>query len=334
MKWAVIVVVVVVVAAAIGVGVLVSEGTLHQKGSSGSTPTYPVTFTEKALPAGTEWWVNQTGGGTWSSVGTTLSWQEPDGTYDFSVATADKEYSAAGGSYTVAGSAAAESVEFRLVEYSVTFTETGLQAGTEWFVNITGGGSFSSSASANTFSEPNGTYDYNVSAVGPMLVNSSDAFVVHGQSVDVTVRVPDVIEFTLPTASVPSRNVFYEVMLIQILSGHGLTTGMFDLALKTSTGEVTGTIGTGPASCGWTAGGTSFGNCLAPANGTWYSFLFWEGNGSVAGVYSSTGWSTTFPVTLTEELVVVSTTSLVGTSDTVSAVATGSTPVEGSSPGF
>ena len=47
--------------------------------------------------------------------------------------------------------------------YAITFTESGLPSGTEWFVNLSNGQSFHSTTSTITFNEPNGTYAYSVS---------------------------------------------------------------------------------------------------------------------------------------------------------------------------
>ena len=143
---------------------------------------------------------------------------------------------------------------------------------------------------------------------------------------------PYVLEMGAPASSTPATG-FYEVMSLSPTTG--LSTTMFGLALKTGTGGSTGTIGTAPAACKWTAGGTAFvGNCLVPATGTWYAALFWQGNGSTASVFTTAGWSTTFPVTSGMELAIVTTTSLVGSSDFVNAYSTGSSSVSGQSNGF
>ncbi|MGC9074098.1 MAG: hypothetical protein ACP5H0_08090, partial [Caldisericum sp.] len=42
-----------------------------------------------------------------------------------------------------------------LTNYTITFTESGLPAGTKWYVNLSNGQSFSSTTNTITFSEPN-----------------------------------------------------------------------------------------------------------------------------------------------------------------------------------
>ena len=87
-------------------------------------------------------------------------------TYTYAVATTDKSYQSPGGTFTVSGPVASKSVTFSLVTYTVTFTETGLPSGTEWWVNLTNGQSFSSAETNLTLSEANGTYSYSASAPG------------------------------------------------------------------------------------------------------------------------------------------------------------------------
>ena len=51
---------------------------------------------ESGLAAPTEWSINVTSGRSTNSVGTTLSFSEPNGTYSFSVGTLDKSYASPG----------------------------------------------------------------------------------------------------------------------------------------------------------------------------------------------------------------------------------------------
>ncbi len=67
--------------------------------------------------------------------------------------------------------------------YAITFTETGLPSGTEWFVNLSNGQSFSSTTSAITFNEPNGTFTYGVATTNKSLSSNGGSFTVNGASV-------------------------------------------------------------------------------------------------------------------------------------------------------
>jgi hypothetical protein len=131
-----------------------------------SLMTYTVTFTENGLPSGTEWWVNVTGQPSQSSTTTTITLNLLNETYTYAIATTDKSYRAPGGAFTVNGAVVSKSVTFSPVTYTVTFTETGLPSGTEWWVNLSSGQSFFATGSTLTFSEANGTYSYSVSALG------------------------------------------------------------------------------------------------------------------------------------------------------------------------
>jgi hypothetical protein len=131
-----------------------------------------VTFTESGLPSGTEWWVNGTVVGSHSSTTTTISFSEPNGSYTYTVASANKEYAAAGGSVVVSGAAAPKSVTFSLVTYTVTFTETGLSSGTNWSV-VLEGVSHDATGTTITFTEPNGSYSFTVLNVSGYTVKPS-----------------------------------------------------------------------------------------------------------------------------------------------------------------
>jgi len=63
--------------------------------------TYSVMFTEADLPAGTEWWVNLTLDRSFSSTTATLSFNEPNGSYTYSVSATG--YQRVGGSFAVRG---------------------------------------------------------------------------------------------------------------------------------------------------------------------------------------------------------------------------------------
>lgn len=171
--------------------------------------TYSVTFTETGLPTGTEWWLNVTGQAALASVSDSISFTEPNGTYEYTLNTTDKLYASPGGSFTVNGGSVSKTPAFSLVTYSVTFTESALPPGTGWYVNITGGASEEGLGTAIGFSEPNGTYDFTVSTPDPTYAPSSvsGTFTVDGGPVSETVsfyRVTYAVTFVesgLPTGT-------------------------------------------------------------------------------------------------------------------------------------
>jgi YVTN family beta-propeller protein len=147
---------------------------------------YTITITATGLPGGTEWWVNVTGGPSTSSTGSTVVLSEPNGTYLYTVATADKRYSATGGSLPVSGTPLAETAAFSLVTYEVTYTLSGLTLGTTWWVNVTGGPSTVSTTSTLSFVEANGSYLYTVATTDKEYAASPGSLSVDGSVVSKT----------------------------------------------------------------------------------------------------------------------------------------------------
>ncbi|MEM2488928.1 MAG: hypothetical protein QXV56_03445, partial [Thermoplasmata archaeon] len=140
------------------------NGTPVSESITFSLVTYTVTFTESGLPSGIMWYVNLSNGQSFSSTTSTISFSETNGSYSYTIATTDKIYKPypSSGSFTVNGANVNQAITFKLVTYTVTFTESGLPSGTIWYVNLSNGQSFSSTTNTITFNEPNGTYSYKV----------------------------------------------------------------------------------------------------------------------------------------------------------------------------
>jgi Thermopsin len=147
------------------------SGTLTVSGSavgvtlSFSPVLYPVTFTESGLPGGNQWSAT-IGATTQTSTSTTAVLNEENGTYSYSVASADSSYAptAYTGSVAVTGAPAGVSVTFELVTYSVSFSESGLPSADTWYVNVTDGPSLSGTGATTTLTTAlsNGTYSFTV----------------------------------------------------------------------------------------------------------------------------------------------------------------------------
>ena len=149
-----------------------SSASITVNGAAVSVPltfskvTYLATFTESGLPLGSTWYVNLTNGMNSAPItGSSYSFSLSNGTYSYSIATSNKTYSPSplSGMLTIKGSPISEAITFSEVTYAITFTESGLPAGTAWYVNITGTPS-SGSISKATYSSslPNGTYSYSI----------------------------------------------------------------------------------------------------------------------------------------------------------------------------
>ncbi len=159
--------------------------------------TYPVTFTAEGLPAGIGWWVNGTGIGTHAGSGATITFDAANGTYPYTLSVANKSYAAAGGSFTVGGAAVPQPAVFSLVTYALSFTETGLPAGTGWSVTA-GGTQRTSVTDAIEFVEPNGTFAY---TVGDVTGYSVDLSAGHARVRGTAVTEPLAFTGTPPPAS-------------------------------------------------------------------------------------------------------------------------------------
>ncbi|MGC8632141.1 MAG: DUF7619 domain-containing protein, partial [Thermoprotei archaeon] len=128
-----------------------------------SPTTYPVTFTESGLPSGTTWSVTLNGN-TQSSTTSTITFNEPAGTYQYSIGSVSGyTASPSSGSVTVSGTTS-EAIAFTQITYPVTFSESGLPSGTTWSVTLNGQ-TQSSTTSTITFNEPAGTYQYSIGSV-------------------------------------------------------------------------------------------------------------------------------------------------------------------------
>ena len=153
---------------------------------------YTVTFSESGLSNGTEWFVNLSNGRSYHSLSDTISFQEPNGIYSYSISTPDTSYRpTSSGSFTVDDSSVSISVKFQQVDYTVTFSESGLPNGTEWFVNLSDGQSFSSTNSTISFSVPNGTYSYIITTASLNKVNAlSGSISLTGRSIMKNITFP------------------------------------------------------------------------------------------------------------------------------------------------
>ncbi|MGI0071269.1 MAG: YncE family protein [Thermoplasmata archaeon] len=165
------------------------SGSVTVAGANASEPvvftvvTYPVTFTEVGLPAGTEWWLNTTGQSAIETTSATIQFNEANGTYYYSTATPNKGYSTNVSDFVVNGAPVAETVTFTLYRYPVTFTESGLPSGTEWWVNVTDGVSFNSTGDSLTFPLTNGTYFYALASANRSWSGAGGDFTVNGAAV-------------------------------------------------------------------------------------------------------------------------------------------------------
>ena len=178
--------------------------------------TYSVTFTETGLPNGVIWYVNLTNGQLFSSSTNTITFTEVNSTYSYTIATANKEYEplVSFGQFRVNGTAVSEPVIFKLVTYTVKFTETGLPSGTSWAVAISSDAN-TSNTSTIIFTEPNGTYSFTVATLNKYFAPTplSGSFTVKGANIFESITFSLVTygvtftEYGLPLGTVWSVNI-------------------------------------------------------------------------------------------------------------------------------
>ncbi len=147
---------------------------------------YTVAFTESGLPGGTSWSVTL-GSQTLSSTGTTIDFQEVNGTYGYTLgAVAGYTTSSYTGSVTVNGGGQSVSVDWSPFTYSVQFKESGLASGTSWSVT-TDSSTQTSTTPTIDYSLANGTYGYTIGSVPDYAVTETGSYTVNGGTVTVLV---------------------------------------------------------------------------------------------------------------------------------------------------
>jgi hypothetical protein len=145
--------------------------------------TFPVYLTESGLPAGTRWWANASGAGSFTSATTGLDASVSNGTYQWSFASADKDFTAAGGETVDNGTPVWYDVAFEPVDFLVGFVASGLPSGTPWSVDLDGV-TYSTSAAEEAVNLTNGTFAYSVGAPAGYVADPSWGTVnVHGANV-------------------------------------------------------------------------------------------------------------------------------------------------------
>jgi len=200
---------------------------------------YPVAFTENGLPAGLNWSVT-VNGTSWPSNSSTLIFPEPNGTYSYSIASADQQYQSlpVTGSFTVAGAALAQSVEFQLVVYSVTFTESGLPEAGGWYANVTGQLSVYSTTATASLNLPNGTYNYSIGTGDMTFTATGGSLTINGGPASASVEFSRVtFSVTFTESGLPSGTTWTVMINGTLKSGTGSLT--FELPNGTYAWEIT-----------------------------------------------------------------------------------------------
>lgn len=137
-------------------------------------PTYPLYLNASGLASGLGW--NAVVNGTLEqTTGDSLEFLEPDGSYDFTLGHVSNYLATPeNGTVAVLGASATRVVRFSTLTWALGFYETGLPAGTTWYVNLTSGPPGialpppqSSTTSAISVDLANGSYGYEVATADP-----------------------------------------------------------------------------------------------------------------------------------------------------------------------
>jgi len=149
--------------------------------------TYAVTFNESGLTSGTDWSVNLNGT-VESSITSTISFFEPNGSYNYSVGKVrGTTVTPASGTVDVQGGPASVNVTYSPPVFTVSFVETGLQAGTNWSVALNGT-THSSTTTTIPFEVPNGSDTFLVSNLTDYTASpASGTVMVNGHAVNRTI---------------------------------------------------------------------------------------------------------------------------------------------------
>ncbi len=183
-------------------------------------PKYLVTFNETGLPYGTPWTVILNGQNM-SSNTSSVTFYMYNGTFDYSIMQVSGYHSVpVNGIVTVNGGSVSVSINWYTVNYTVTFSASGLASGVTWGMSINGI-MHTSSTNTITVNLPNGTYSYSLITVSGYTPSSyTGSFVVKDSSV---------------TENVVFTANNYTVVFIETGLPSGATWGVtFNGALKTT----------------------------------------------------------------------------------------------------
>jgi hypothetical protein len=174
-----------------------------------SLVTFPLNFTATGLPAGQHWFVT-VNGSSLASTSSTVSFAEPNGTFDFVVGEvagyapiATGTASAYTGSVTINGNPAVVQIAWQPFGYPVEFRGLGLPAAAHWSVELNGQ-SYALNGANATVALANGTYNYSIAPPAGYAVSPSvGTFTVAAGPTSVTVNGTAVAASSWLTASTP-----------------------------------------------------------------------------------------------------------------------------------
>ncbi len=161
--------------------------------------SYPVVFSESGLPSGTGWSVTLAGL-TASTTSTTVTVRMFNGSWSYAIVDVPGWHQSTlpyTGTVTVSGVPVTEpAVLFVRVTYPVSFQESGLPVGGQWWVNLSSSASLGGTSSSLTVTLGNGTYTYQIASANKSYQALGGSFNVSAASLNLAVA------FSLLTFSV------------------------------------------------------------------------------------------------------------------------------------
>lgn len=155
---------------------------------------YNVNFIETGLPVDIKWYVVLNGISNSNYSPGEIAFRVPNGTYAYNISGIPGYYPVlAMGTANVSGNNLSIYATFVNSKFSIVLDESGLPAGTPWYVNFTSGpgslGTIKQETSGSTISIilPNGTYSYNVATGNKDYRSTGASFTVHGSGIHLPV---------------------------------------------------------------------------------------------------------------------------------------------------
>jgi hypothetical protein len=285
---------------------------------------YSAEFFESGLPADTNWTVSVTGNGTGqayalehqvqSTNNTTMNFSLLNGTYHYVVSKVVGSYFTghSHGVFVVAGASPPVIIVSWVTpeQFTVSFQETGLTAGTNWTVHVGGFGGVristtsSSSGSDLNISLPNGTYRFNVGEVLGYTIGSgaSGHFDVLSSPVVINVTFVPVgaggfFAVTFNETGLSAGHHWHVTVLATHTIGHSRSAGQSSnsssLTFYLQNGTYRYTVGVPRAYTSNTTGGTFTvsGAAVGPINITFTAIPRYTVNVTESGLAAGTNWS-------------------------------------------
>ena len=196
---------------------------------------YKITFHEFGLTYKNKWFVNLTDGQSFNSTGSSISFNEINGSYSYSIGVLNKyQISSDAGTIYVNGSDRSFDITFTPL-YKITFSEVGLNSGQTWYVNLSNGMSLKSTGNSIAFYEINGTYYYNISTSDHIYSPSvsSGHFTVQGYSVSISVKFSKVeYKITFEEHGLPYGTMWY----VNLSNGPSYSSAHGNISLSVTNG--------------------------------------------------------------------------------------------------